>query len=167
MEEQKFLRPNGQHVTMPELAECAVKYMMADVSAEYVITVGTDSQSADKTKMVEVVAVRRCSKGGIFFYRAEYVTKVRTLRQKIQEETQRSLSVADEFLQELDKHLVMYGYKMDDLNVHFQIHCDVGHNGQTKVLIQEIVGWVQSLGYECCIKPDSYTASAVADKYSK
>lgn len=56
---------------------------------------------------------------------------------------------------------------MNDMDVHFLIHCDVGYNGSTKMLIQEIVGWVQSMGYECSIKPASYAASAVADKYSK
>ena len=137
-------------------------------AGKYDITVGTDSQNFDKTKMVEVVAVHNVGRGGIFFYRIEYVRRIDSLRQKIQEETQRSLAVADELLLLVEMALLeKYQLDMNALDVHFQIHCDVGYNGSTRALIQEIVGWVQSLGYECCIKPDSYAASAVADKYSK
>lgn len=31
----------------------------------------------------------------------------------------------------------------------------------------EIVGWVTSCGYKCEIKPNSYTASGIANKFSK
>ncbi|MBQ1294282.1 MAG: hypothetical protein IIY21_09600, partial [Clostridiales bacterium] len=51
--------------------------------------------------------------------------------------------------------------------VSFQIHCDIGRSGKTNVLIKEVVSWVTSQGYVCLIKPDSYAASGIADKYSK
>lgn len=56
---------------------------------------------------------------------------------------------------------------LEDLNVSFQIHCDIGRSGKTSVLIKEVVSWVTSQGYVCLIKPDSYAASGIADKYSK
>lgn len=33
--------------------------------------------------------------------------------------------------------------------------------------IIEIVGWVTACGYKCEIKPNSYTASGIANKLSK
>ena len=51
--------------------------------------------------------------------------------------------------------------------VSFRIHCDIGRSGKTSVLIKEVVSWVTSQGYVCLIKPDSYAASGIADKYSK
>ena len=162
-----FRRPNGQVLRLEQVAESIATYMAQDIMAQYEITVGTDSQTSYKTKMVEVVAVHRVGHGGIFFYRSDYVNRMANLRQRIHEETQRSLSVADGLMLAVENDLNVLGISLNDLDVHFQIHCDVGYQGSTKALIQEIVGWVQSLGYECCIKPNSYAASAVADKYSK
>ena len=48
-----------------------------------------------------------------------------------------------------------------------EIHLDVGNNGATKTLIKEVVGMVVGSGFNARIKPDSYGASSVADKYTK
>ena len=42
---------------------------------------------------------------------------------------------------------------------------DVGMNGPTKDLIREISGFVRAYGFIVCIKPESYAASSVADRY--
>ena len=164
---EMFVRPNGERVTLEEVARIVATYMAARPMSSYTVTVGTDSQNYDKTKMVEVIALHRVGSGGIFFYRVNYIRRIANLRQKIQEETQRSLQVADVLFADVEAQLAELGVDLNDMDIHFQIHCDVGYHGSTKALIQEIVGWVQSLGYECCIKPNSYAASAVADKYSK
>ena len=52
-------------------------------------------------------------------------------------------------------------------NIHLQIHMDIGENGPTKKYIQELEGWVRAVGYDYEIKPNSYAASTIADKYSK
>ena len=54
---------------------------------------------------------------------------------------------------------------LDKLNL--SIHLDIGQNGPTKDLIKELEGWIKAVGYDYEIKPDSYAASFVADKYSK
>ena len=52
-----------------------------------------------------------------------------------------------------------------DMNV--EIHLDVGENGQTRGLIREVVGMVVGSGFDARIKPDSFGAMTVADKYTK
>ena len=47
-----------------------------------------------------------------------------------------------------------------------QIHIDIGKNGQTRDLIQEITGMIRSSGYDVKIKPDSFGASKVADRHT-
>ena len=162
-----FTRPNGTKVSVKDAAKFAAVYVAQSPSSVYTVTIGTDSQNFDKTKMVEVIAVHRVGTGGIFFYRTNYIRLIQNLRQKIQEETQRSLAVAGEFFDEFHESLMDLGYDLDAMNIKCQIHCDVGYNGSTKAMIQEIVGWVRSLGYECAIKPDSYAASGIANKFSK
>jgi predicted RNase H-related nuclease YkuK (DUF458 family) len=52
-----------------------------------------------------------------------------------------------------------------DLDV--EIHVDVGQQGETRALIREIVGMVTGSGYRARIKPESFGASSVADKFTK
>ncbi len=164
---QKFKRPSGEIVDNKQIIEIITNYILADLDASYEFTVGTDSQNFDRTKMVEVIAVHRIGKGGIFFYNIDFIRKISSLRQKITEETQRSLSIADGLVEQLELSLIEHDIDINDLDIRFQIHCDIGQDGKTRILIKEITSWVTSLGYTCLIKPDSYTASGIANKYSK
>lgn len=49
----------------------------------------------------------------------------------------------------------------------FEFHIDIGTKGQTKTLINEMVGMVRGLNFVPKIKPESYCASAFADRYTK
>lgn len=162
-----FHRGNGQIVSYNEMIEIIANFITQDALKEYEITVGTDSQTHDKCRMVEVIAVHRAGHGGIFFYRTEYVRKIKSLKEKIVEETSRSLDNAEGLLDEVQLHLLEHDVDIDQLNIHFVIHCDIGHAGKTQALIKEIVSWVHSCGYECLIKPESYAASGIANKISK
>ena len=168
MIEQIYKRADGSKYTCKEVISMIAEFIAKNPDYEYELTVGTDSQTfADHTKIVEVIALHRLGHGGIYFYHIDYVEKFRTLRDKIYEETARSLEVSKDMLLDVAVILDEKGINIDDINVHFQIHCDIGTSGKTKELIKEIVGWVTSEGYDCLIKPDSYTANAIADRYSK
>ena len=162
-----FRTASGKQVEINDIANRIIGFLLDDLDAEYEITVGTDSQTSKETKMVEVIAVHRKGRGGIYFYNIDYIPRVHSLREKINEETSRSLSVANALLSAMEFPLLEKGHLIEDLNVSFQIHCDIGKYGKTSVLIKEIVSWVTSQGYICMIKPDSYVASGIADKYSK
>lgn len=162
-----FKRGNGTSVSYEEMIEIVSQYIAQDVTKEYEITIGTDSQNHSHTKMVEVIAIHRVGDGGIFFYHCEYVRKIRSIKEKIIEETSRSLANASGFLDEVQLNLIDKDIDLDKINIHFQIHCDIGHKGRTSALIKEITSWVNSMGYECLIKPESYTASGIANKFSK
>lgn len=162
-----FHSVSGKAMTINEIANRIIQYMMEDINASYEIIVGTDSQTHKDTKMVEIIAVHRKGLGGIFFHNTDFIPRIRNLKQKINEETSRSLTVANELLDAIEFPLLGEGYLLEDLNVTFQIHCDIGKFGKTNELIKEIVSWVTSQGYVCMIKPDSYVASGIADRYSK
>ena len=162
-----FHSVSGKAMTINEIANRIIQYMMEDINASYEIIVGTDSQTHKDTKMVEIIAVHRKGLGGIFFHNTDFIPRIRNLKQKINEETSRSLTAANELLDAIEFPLLGEGYLLEDLNVTFQIHCDIGKYGKTNELIKEIVSWVTSQGYICMIKPDSYVASGIADRYSK
>ena len=171
MLDKMFRTGDGKTVSYAQMVTIIANYIKQNPDADYEITVGTDSQNHDKTKMVEVIAVCRVGNGGIFFYRVEYMTKIADLRQKIYEETSRSLENAHGLLDEIYLQIVEKeeDFDLDKLNIHFVVHCDIGRSkkSKTRVLVSEIMGWVEAEGFECVIKPDSYTASGIANKFSK
>ena len=52
------------------------------------------------------------------------------------------------------------------LQFNLEIHVDIGKNGPTKELIDEVVGMILGSGLAVRIKPEAYAASAVADKHT-
>ena len=60
-----------------------------------------------------------------------------------------------------------FGKATPTFNYQFQyIHADVGEQGKTKEMVREVVGLIKSNGFEPRIKPMSFAASVVADRYT-
>lgn len=138
---------------------------MKHYDSQFYITVGTDSQNFDDTKVVSVIAVVCEGHGGIYFYQITRQPRLNDVRQKLHFETNESLNIASDLIKilESEKYADVY------LNSTFSIHVDAGNSskGKTKELIPELVGWIHACGYDCSVKPDSYVASSIADKLSK
>lgn len=130
------------------------------------LTIGTDSQNhSSGTKIVTVISMICKGHGGIFFYTAEYRELMKIVKQKLETETYISLETARTLIDELDND--DYHVLID--NCPLSIHIDAGNapHGKTRDLIQALTGWVHAMGYECEVKPDSYSASTIADRLSK
>ena len=61
------------------------KYIIKNKDKELELTIGTDSQNHTQTKIVEVVAIHTIGSGGIYFYHTDYITKIRSIKEKILE----------------------------------------------------------------------------------
>jgi predicted RNase H-related nuclease YkuK (DUF458 family) len=125
----------------------------------YKLIVGTDSQLREEICYVTAVIILREGKGGRFYYTREREKKQLSLKQRIFMETARSLGVASR----LTERLATAGLK--DPNI--EIHLDIGKQGRTKEIIREVVGMVVGSGFGARIKPESYGAFKVADRYTK
>ena len=169
--EKKWKRGNGEIITTDELIKIVADYIRKNPEAAYDITIGTDSQTHKYCRMVEVICICRIGDGGIFFFRREDIPKIRVLKEKIVEETNRSIENATGFIDALQEELLEDNIDLDIMfdedRLAFAVHADIGYYGKTKELISEIVAWVHSAGFDCAIKPDSYTASGIANKFSK
>lgn len=133
-------------------------------NGNFSVVIGTDSQNFSDTKMVTVIAMCCEGHGGIYFYKIERIDKIQDVRTKLNFETQLSLQYADALLGVLaDTDEELFN------NINFSIHVDAGNSskGKTKDLIPSLVGWIHACGYECHVKPDSFAASAIANKISK
>lgn len=169
--EKKWKRGNGEIITTNELIKIVADYIRKNPEAAYDITIGTDSQTHKYCRMVEVICICRIGDGGIFFFRREDIPKIRVLKEKIVEETNRSIENATGFIDALQEELLEDDIDLDIMfdedRLAFAVHADIGRRGKTKELIKEICAWIEASGFEARIKPDSYAASGVANMLSK
>ena len=148
-------------LTAKQVVQQIVDFMKDDRTAEYRITVGTDSQAnaEQKSDFVTAIVAHRVGKGARYFWTRNGETiKFHSLRDRITREVMISLDAAGQFSEDLA------AFK-DAPKFDFEIHVDVGQNGATKTMIQELVGMIRAHNFEAKTKPDSYAASNVADKH--
>jgi len=162
MKKNLFNSPTKGHLQLTKMAEEIADFISQDDHAKYRLIVGTDSSGGKKVDFVTAVIVHRVGHGGRYFWKRTNGHKIyHTLRDRIYREVDLSLAVAQDMLKQLKVSLT----KEDLPNYDFQIHIDVGQNGPTREMIKEVVGIVRGNGFKAKIKPESYAASHVADKY--
>lgn len=162
MAQEYFISPTEGRLTLLQAYESILSYMRAEPQRYYKLVVGTDSQNIDgQVQFVTAIIIYRVGKGGRFFYRRNKETLGRGLHQRIYFETSKSLEVASRITGFLADEEVLVE------NLEVEIHLDVGKRGRTNEMIKEVVGMVTGSGYDAKIKPESYGASTVADKYTK
>lgn len=154
----------GLKLDVNQVVKEIVRFIKAEPKYSYKIIIGTDSeQLLDKSAdFVTAVVVHRMGNGGRYFWRRTDPPagggKFHTLRDRIIQEVLLSLDVAKEVLTILKNEPAI-------TNWDFEIHADVGENGETKTLIQEVVGMIRANNFEAKTKPESYAASKVADRH--
>lgn len=157
-------------LTFDDVFERILDFIRRDPMAVYNLAIGSDSHAGRHTKFVTAIHLHRRGKGAWGCIRTYDVPRrITSLREKISTETALSQEVAWLFTPErlalITDILLPYIYKGADF--HFEIHIDVGHQGQTRELIQEMVGRVEAMGLDAKIKPASYAASGYADRFTK
>ena len=155
-----FYSPTHGRLTRASLKLRISQFMKSDQQAQYRIVIGVDSQRNAKHTFdfVTAVVIQRIGKGGIYFWKREVISKKIGLKERMYTEAIMSLQSAEDVI-ELFKGTGVSKYDIE-------IHVDIGPNGKTKELINEIVGMVRSSGYTVRIKPDSFGASKVADRHT-
>lgn len=150
----------GLKLSVAQVVSEIARFIKADPNRSYKVVIGTDSdQLADKNAdFVTAVVVHRVGNGGRYFWRRIELGKFYTLRDRVIQEVLLSLEVAKDVLLELKKVPSVAHWD-------FEIHADIGENGETKVLIQEVVGMIRAMNFEAKTKPESYAATKVADRH--
>lgn len=156
--ENMFNNSFGMKLTPHAVVKEIITFMKADARYHYKVIIGTDSArtTPNTADFVTAIVVHRIGNGGRYFWRRIKAIKTPTLRTRITHEALTSIEIAKEFL-EIMKTMDMPQYD-------FEVHLDIGENGETKTLIQELVGMIRANDLEPKTKPDSYAASKVADR---
>lgn len=142
------------------IREKIIDFLAKEPERKYQIVIGTDSQphNGAGVDFVTAIVVHRIGTGGIYFWKRTVNKKHYVLRQRMYEEATLSLATAETVLALLHQD----GITKYDV----EIHVDIGEFGETREMINEIVGMVRGSGYAVKIKPESYAASKVADRYT-
>ncbi len=156
-----FYSPSRGEMTFLDVFQDLVQYTNQFPEDKYKLIIGSDSHSFQNNCVIFVTAIiaHRVGKGGRFYFHKKKTRYMESLRQRIYYETFLSLEVATRLTEKLAEN----GHS--DMNI--EIHLDVGEKGETREIIKEVVGMVIGSGYDARIKPDSYGATTVADRFTK
>lgn len=154
-----FNTPYGLQLKLDAVVAEIVRFMQEDAKRRYKLIIGSDSLRRENNcaDFVTAVIVHRVGNGGRYFWRRLELDKIHNLRNRIIQEVVFSLEAAQKLL------AILKNSQAPDFD--FEIHVDVGENGETKSMIQEVVGMVRAHNFEARVKPHSYAASKVADRH--
>ncbi len=160
-----MVSPTNGRVSMDDIASI-IRQKVLDGHGEFNVMIGTDSQNFDQTKMVMVIALHNVGHGGIFFYEVSRVRRIENVKEKLFFETTLSLQCAGQLMEAFERLKETTGFDYEK-SLNFSIHVDAGYNGPSCQVIPEVVGWIRACGYNAVVKPESYAACSIANKYSK
>lgn len=159
-----FFNPTKGNIKIEKVIEELFNYIYEKPEKFYDIIVGCDSSSGEEPHFPVAVVILRVGEGGRFFLKkiAYKGRKFYNWKTRILEEVFLSCQLALYLRENFEE-------KIKNKNFNYQlryIHADVGENGKTKDMIKEVTGLIKGNGFEPKIKPESFVASTVADRYS-
>jgi len=159
MRSEPFYNPHIGEMTFDEVVSSLIGEMNAARNDRFEILIGTDSSTTlDRIDFVSAIVLHRVGRGGRYFWTRRKERRVPSLKQRIWREAWLSF--------ELAQHVIA-GLSVDSLlQFNLEIHVDIGENGRTKEMIDEVVGMIIGSGLAVRIKPHAYAASSVADKHT-
>lgn len=156
-----FVNPTRGKLHLEDVIEDMLAFIGEAPNSEYRIIIGSDSQNKEarhRTTFVTALIVHRVGKGARYYFHRRQRPLITNIRQRIFTEASLSLLVCGQL-----REMCAGDPRME----HLEVHLDVGQNGKTQPLIKDLVGWVEGSGYEAKIKPHSFVASKVADRYTR
>ncbi|MFH1894921.1 MAG: ribonuclease H-like YkuK family protein [Patescibacteria group bacterium] len=173
--EGNFYSPTKGSLSPKQVIVELVSYIFEKPENFYDIIVGCDSSSSETPDFPLVVVAWRVGEGGRFFIKKiRYKDRIFShWKQRILEEVLISCEFALYLRENLEKEFLEALEKINgqgkNISPSWQfryIHADIGEKGQTRDMIKEIVGLIKGNGFEPKIKPESFVASTIADRYS-
>lgn len=157
-----FYNPSRGSLSFNGVISEIFQYMKSKPEKFYDIIVGCDSSSGEEPNFPAAVVILRKGEGGRFFLKkiGYKNRKFYNWKMRILEEVLISCELALFLRENLEKKLNSFNYQFR------YIHADIGENGATRDMIREVTGLIRGNGFEPKIKPESYAASTVADRYS-
>jgi predicted RNase H-related nuclease YkuK (DUF458 family) len=167
-----FRNTTQNNMTLPIVFKNILHFMNQDPMGKYKFIIGTDSQAhSGYTTFVTGIVIQREGRGVWACYRKVYIDRRLELREKIMMETVYTQEVASFFDTDKENEMIsiIYPHLYHGATFEKEGHLDVGSGkkNKTRIFVEEMVMMIESVGLTAKIKPDSYVASAYANKYTK
>ncbi|MBI4132493.1 MAG: hypothetical protein HY473_00130 [Candidatus Sungbacteria bacterium] len=149
-------------LTLERVFDEIIAYIKSQPERSYQVIVGSDSAARSPVSLVTAVTVWRVGNGAVHFWVVSDKKTFHTLRDRIYEEAMQSITLAQELRSGLRERLgdeFLWDEKI-------QVHIDIGKNGPTRDLIDQVIGMVKGFGFQAVIKPGAFGASQVADRHT-
>jgi len=146
--------------TLDEVLESMYLFYKQDPDSEYKIIVGSDSQKHKRSvTYITAAVIYRVGNGLKLFYSSDKVEQ----SYKIPMATRLLKEVEDSInlISKIEKSMLVELIGHDNL----EVHIDAGHNGNSRTILSAAIGFVKGMGFSYKIKPESYVASHVADRF--
>ncbi|KZE73462.1 hypothetical protein AV654_32130 [Paenibacillus elgii] len=170
-----FHNVTERRLSLDDVIERMLRFISQDPASPYQLMIGTDSQvHRGHTKFVTGIIIRRPGKGAWACYRQVVLPRELTsVKEKLTIETSLSQEIACYFegdaVNRMEELLLPYVYQGASLEAFIDI--DAGTEpvvNKTSLYVQEMVDRVEAMGrYAARVKPDSYAASAYANRHTK
>lgn len=150
-------RLNGQKIDLP-IKAAVEKTIVEELANGYrlKICIGTDSAAhSNYIEFATVIVFLREKRGGFMFVHNEKVTKKMSLKERMIVEVGKSVEIAYQLCEILDKYHI-------ELEVHADINTDP--NFQSNIALKEAMGYILGMGFTFKAKPDAFASSSCADK---
>jgi predicted RNase H-related nuclease YkuK (DUF458 family) len=172
----KFFSPSKGDMTFDKMLEEIFGYMKEYPEDNFEVIVGTDSPSSDKPFFPIAIVVLRTGFGGRFFLKKmnypdsalkKFANVSTNWKMRILQEVYLSCELALSLREALSRYARSGVARENELKYTFEyIHADVGEKGKTKEMVKEVTGLIKANGFEPKIKPFSFAATVVADRYT-
>jgi predicted RNase H-related nuclease YkuK (DUF458 family) len=150
---------DGTRATDEELTKLLIEYRSNNLLDDVQIIVGTDSNIQKSVyRFITIVCAYRPGRGGIFYRKSTHEPKEihKTPRDRLFYEATLSIETAN---------------ILRDAGMNVIVHVDASNPLFSKALSasfgEQIRGYVTNSGYPCELKPQSWAATSIANKYSK
>ncbi len=150
-------RLNGEAIAEP-IREAVEKTILTEKQFNHrlKVCIGTDSQiKGIDIDFASVIVFLREKKGGFMFIQNSTLKRSMSLRERMIIEVSRSVEIAYELFELLDRYDV-------DLEVHADINTDPQF--ESNIALKEAMGYIKSMGFALKMKPDAFASSCCADK---
>ncbi|MEK7537837.1 MAG: ribonuclease H-like YkuK family protein [Patescibacteria group bacterium] len=157
---EQYNSPTYGSIDQAQLVARMSGFILHDTDRNYRLIIGSDSlpNGDGQVYLVTAIVLHRVGNGGIYFWRRRLSARLHSLRDRMYAEALASIAMA--------QRLESIGDLKPLLKKNIEIHVDVGEDGPTREMIQELVGMIIAHGYEARTKPESFAASKVADRHT-
>ncbi|MBU9722900.1 MULTISPECIES: ribonuclease H-like YkuK family protein [Bacillaceae] len=168
-----FENSQEKNMTFEQVFQRILRFMKRDPKGNFRLMFGTDSQvHSTYTRFVTGVVIQQEGKGAWACIRKVVIPRqMKNLHEKISLETSLTEEIASMFTEERKDQLIdivlPHIYKGASFTIEGHIDIGAQNRNKTRLYVREMVARIESMGLEPKIKPESYVASAYANRFTK